>query len=84
MKEKITLEQLAEMVQRGFENTATKAEIASLRSRVDEIDVRLEDSFRTLNHRVDYAIELIEGDTRSRIEKLEETVERLKTKVGIN
>ncbi len=65
---KITIDQLAAMVQKGFEKTATKADIEKLATKVQvqAIDERLKN--------VEEKLENI-GDLRPRVKKLEEALE---------
>jgi len=95
MEDKTTLDDLAGMVNKGFDATqkefdSVHKDIKGIEGKVSEIDIRLEDSFRTLNHRIDYVVErvdrieqLLGDDYRGRMEKLEEAVQKIKNKVGI-
>lgn len=73
---KMTIEDLAVMVQRGFEETATKGELADFREEVNErfdgIDQRLEKIENIL----------IAGHDR-RIERLEDSMRQVLTAVKI-
>lgn len=54
MPERVTIEQLAQMIDAGFKDTATKADVAALRvdltERLDVIDKRLDQIDRRLDH----------------------------------
>lgn len=62
----ITIEKLAEMINNGFEKTATKAQVEKLEDKVDKMDDRLKS--------VEEKLENI-GDLRPRVKKLEEALE---------
>jgi len=63
---KITIEKLAEMINNGFEKTATKVQLHNLENKVDKIDERIKN--------VEEKLENI-GDLRPRVKKLEEALE---------
>lgn len=68
-KKNITIDNLAVMVQRGFADTATKAEFNSLKK-------SMEAGFKAVNTRLDK----LQND---RIEKLEKRMERLEDALAI-
>lgn len=60
MKEKkITIDQLAKMINNGFEKTATKVQVEKIEDRLKKVEEKLEDI----------------GDLRPRVKKLEEALE---------
>lgn len=58
MPHEITLEQLAQMVQRGFEHTATRKDLERHGDRLDDVDNRLDGVGRQLDS-IDYEIRQI-------------------------
>ena len=68
-KKNVTIEDLARMVQKGFEETAKREEV---NERFDKIEDRLESIEK-----------LILADHRQRIEKLEEEVKELKELLAV-
>ena len=87
-KKGVTLDDLANMVARGFENTATKSELKELESNMDirfsKVDLRFDDiekKIEKVDSRVDEVYEILtrfeEGDVldlQNRIKILERTV----------
>lgn len=76
MAKKMTIEDLAVMVKRGFDETAKKEGVDK---RFDEVDER----FDKIDKRLDHIENLILRDHVQRIERLEDTVLQLKVKVGM-
>jgi hypothetical protein len=68
---KMTIDDLAAMVQRGFEQTASKEELTALSTKVDQLAVDVETVKRSLAR--------IEGNTERRIERLEDNMRRVLT-----
>ena len=98
-KEEMTLDTLAQMVQRGFEKTATKAELehvakkadlgefrTQVNTQLDHHDASLEfmsERLDGIDDRLDRIEQLLGEDYRRRLERLETTVQKLKAKVGV-
>ncbi len=77
MKEnKITLEKLAIMIKTGFDGTATKQEVTAGFEGVDK-------KFGELEYRLDRIENLIIRGQENRIEKLEDNMRLVKTKLDI-
>ncbi|MBI2454287.1 MAG: hypothetical protein HYV54_01815 [Parcubacteria group bacterium] len=75
-KKRITIEDLARMVQKGFEETAKKDDADNLRTDLN--------SLRTeMNERFDKIERLILADHKRRIEKLEQDMRELKNALAI-
>lgn len=70
----ITLDNLAAMVAKGFEDTATKADIIRLEDKINHLEQGQEDIKLRLDN-VAYRFE---------VKELERRVERLETKAGIH
>lgn len=91
-EKKVTLETLAEMVQRGFEETATKAELRSFREYVDERFNKVDDDI----HWIHGSLELIQREIadikeklnnvvyRHELEALRERIAQLERKTGLS
>ncbi len=83
-KSEITIDDLAVMVSRGFENTTTKQDLSGLKEemneRFDNVDIRLQKIDGRLDHIEHH---LIFGHT-NRLEYLEDAVRLLKTKAGVH
>lgn len=76
-KSEMTIDDLAIMVSRGFENTATKQDIHEIKEEMNE-------RFDNVNIRLDHIEHhLIFGHT-NRLESLEDSVRLLKTKAGVH
>jgi len=78
-KNKITLEELAKMVARGFEQVASKEEIDQ---RFDQVDQRFDDIERKIDKvdlRVDQVYEILERDEKDflRLRKKVQTLEKI-------
>jgi len=92
MPHEITLEQLAHMVQRGFEQTATKEDLKGLERRFDDVDNRFEGIERILGS-IDTELKEIKtvlgplvrtvAVMEMDIHDLQSRVERLEKKVGL-
>ena len=76
MAKKMTIEDLAIMVKRGFDETATEALV---NKRFEAVDER----FDGIDKRLDRIENLLLRDHLNRIESLKDTVLRLKVKAGI-
>jgi phage gp16-like protein len=57
-KKKMTLEDLAIMVAKGFENTATKADIAKLDKKIDSVKSELKSEIQGLRNSVNNYLKL--------------------------
>ena len=79
MAKKTTLDDLARMMKKGFDETASKKEIIEVGKRLGEMNERL-DKIEKRVARMDSAIFV---DHRRRIQKLEADVELLKDVAGI-
>ncbi len=53
MAKEITLEKLAQMIQRGFEEAATKKELQALREDIDQRFEDMEQRFQAVNNNID-------------------------------
>jgi len=71
VKKNITIDDLAVMVQKGFDGTATKKDIMDLRT---EMNIR----FQRVDERFDKIEKLILQDHNRRIEKLEDQLKEVK------
>ncbi len=71
-KEKMTIEDLARITKNGFDTTATKQEMREVNDRLDKMDGRL-----------DKMENLLLRAHENRIEKLEDNMRLVKTKIGI-
>lgn len=80
MAKKMTIEDLAVMVKRGFDETATEALV---NKRFEAVDERIDGLETGVNKRLDRIENLLLRDHLNRIERLEDTVLRLKVKAGI-
>ncbi|MFA5310389.1 MAG: hypothetical protein WC386_01705 [Candidatus Paceibacterota bacterium] len=76
-KKDITIDELAMMVQRGFNETAKKSEMDQ---RFDGVDRRLD----KVEKRLDRIEKLILADHKERIERLEMQVKELKELIAFN
>lgn len=76
MAKKMTIDDLAGMVKRGFDETAKETDV---NKRFDDVDER----FDKMDKRLDRIENLILRDHVQRIERLEDTVLQLKVKVGM-
>ncbi|MFA5169670.1 MAG: hypothetical protein WC420_02975 [Candidatus Paceibacterota bacterium] len=76
-KKDITIDELAMMVQRGFNETAKKSEMDQ---RFDGVDRRLD----KVEKRLDRIEKLIFADHKERIERLEMQVKELKELIAFN
>ena len=74
VKKNITINQLAVMVKKGFDKTAT---IEQVDDRMDNLKNWAEKKFNTIEKRFDKIEKLILDDHKNRIEKLEMKVEYL-------
>jgi len=97
MSRKTTLEQLAQMVQRGFEQTSTKEDLKRVREDVRTLRVDMENRFEGVDRRLD-AIEMEVKEVRTVLGPLARTVaemefdlqdlrsrvERLEKKAGLH
>lgn len=82
MKEKnTTIDDLAQMVAKGFEKTATKDE---LKEGLNFLRSDMNDGFSEVNRRLDNIEHLIAEEHRIRIERLEENVNTLMNAVGLS
>ncbi|MBX4210573.1 hypothetical protein KW783_01225 [Candidatus Parcubacteria bacterium] len=81
-KKKVTIDDLAVMVQKGFQEIrsemATKADILNLEKRFDNLEERLE----KVEERLDRIENIILTDYRNRLEKLEDKIRILETAKG--
>jgi len=75
-KKNITIDDLAIMVQKGFEETAKKVDLDNLSKSVDK-------RFDIVDKRFDRIEKLIIANHRERIEKLEEEMKELKSLLSI-
>ena len=75
-KKNITIDDLAIMVQKGFEETAKKVDLDNFSKSVDK-------RFDIVDKRLDRIEKLIIADHRERIEKLEEEMKELKSLLSI-
>jgi len=74
VEEKVTLEKLAKLIQRGFEETATKTELRDFRKDVDERFQKVDERFQ----KVDDDINWIHGS----LELLQREIADIKEKLG--
>jgi len=70
---KITIDDLAVMIQKGFDNTATKEQFSHIETRIDKVEKRLDD--------VDKTLRAIKRDTANIVHK--EDFDKLEGRVGI-
>jgi predicted nuclease with TOPRIM domain len=95
-KKKITLEGLARMIQRGFEDTATRGDLEGVRSEIRDLTTRLdrfetyvEGRFDTLEGevvRIREEVKLLRkdlGNNEVNLHDLRSRVERLEKKLGL-
>jgi len=73
---KITIEDLARMVQKGFSETAKKIELESVAEEMRK-------GFKAVDERFDKIEKLILADHKRRIEKLEEDIRDLKNLLAV-
>jgi hypothetical protein len=73
---KITIEDLARMVQKGFSETAKKIELEGLREEMKK-------GFKVVDERFDKIEKLILADHKRRLEKLEEEMRDLKNLLAV-
>jgi septal ring factor EnvC (AmiA/AmiB activator) len=88
----ITLEQLAQMIQRGFEHTSTKEDLKRLEGRLDDVDNRFEGVERRLDS-IEYELKEIKtvlgplvrtvAVMEMDIHDLQSRVQRLEKKAGL-
>lgn len=78
-KEKMTIEDLARITKNGFDTTATKQEMREVNDRLDKMDGRLD----KMDSRLDKMENLLLRAHENRIEKLEDNMRLVKTKIGI-
>lgn len=64
-EEKITNEQLARMINKGFENTATKADISGVNDRLDKVEKHLTRIEKTILAEQGRRIEGLEADMKA-------------------
>ena len=92
-KDDTTLNELAQMVARGFEQTASKADLeplakkAEVNDRFDRVEARLDHhdaSLEYIGERLEDIEELLGDDFRGRMQRIESTVEKLRAKVGVD
>lgn len=85
MAKKMTLEDLAQMVQRGFRETATKQDLVSVRHDLASVKAELEERIRDLGRdvtRVERKVETLAS--ADEVSRLTVRVERLEKKVGLS
>lgn len=80
MSKEVTTEDLAIMVQNGFEKTATKDDIVEVNARFDGIDTHLDH----IDTRLDHIENLLIRDHTNRIERLEDVSRQLQVKLGVD
>ncbi|MCX6712130.1 MAG: hypothetical protein NT041_00375 [Candidatus Vogelbacteria bacterium] len=90
-KKNMTIDELAIMVQRGFEETATKADLLRLENRLDQkidgVEKRLDQKIDGVEQRLELKIDgirnIIVVDQGHRIEKLEKGLAQTKVALGM-
>jgi len=70
-----TVENLAIATKKGFDDTVTKKELGKVTERLDAVETRLEEVEKTTSR--------IENNLTNRMERVEDTVQVLKTHVGV-
>lgn len=84
MPKKMTLEKLAQMIQKGFADTATKAEFREIRERIDALEKDTAYGFDAVNQELKQIKERIQSlDYGPEVHDLRIRVERLERKVGM-
>ena len=73
---KITIEDLARMVQKGFSETTKKIEL-------EGVAEEMRDGFKAVNERFDKIEKLILADHKRRIERLEDEMKDLKNLLAV-
>ena len=86
MVKKITIENLATMVKRGFDNIearmATKDDLQAMR---EEMTTKMDDGFRGVHRRIDLLVEDLSDlpDMREELMDLGKRMDRVERKVGL-
>ena len=86
MVKKITIENLAAMVKRGFDNIeaqmATKDNLQEIR---EEMETKMDDGFRGVHRRIDLLVEDLSDlpDMREELTDLGKRMDRMERKVGL-
>lgn len=82
MKRKTTIDDLAVMIKRGFDDTVTKADLQAVKKELKEDISRLEREIAELRDDVSRLTPLPAGIER-RLDRVEDDMRLVKTKVGI-
>jgi len=77
-KKNVTIDELAVMVKRGFDETAKKADMDFRFDQVDKRFEQMEKRFNRVDERFDKIEKLILKDHKRRIEKLEDELKEVK------
>jgi len=84
MKDKnITIEDLAGMIKRGFDETATKTEMNQRFEEIDERFDKVDKRFDKIDDRLEKIEKLILADHKRRIEKLENQMQEMRGLLAI-
>ena len=87
MPEKITLEQLAQMIQRGFEETSRKEDVSSFREEVTEHFEDVDSHFKAVEQRLDSIdgeikeIKIVLGPLARAVAQMEVDISTLRSRI---
>ena len=76
VKKNITIDELAMMVQKGFEKTSTKEQVERLESRIDKVEKDVAIIKGTMKN-------LVAENYKKRIEKLEDEIKEVKSTLAL-
>ncbi len=84
MAKKMMLEDLAGMVQRGFEKTATKQDLAEVKQDLAGVKLELEEHIRDLANDINKIDRKLDGvPSLAEFDELRKRMERVEKKVGL-
>jgi hypothetical protein len=83
MAKKTTIEDLAVMVKKGFDNTPTKSEFEALDGKVELLRIDMKDGFSEVKRRFDRIENIILAKHEHRIEMLEERIKEISSALSI-
>ncbi len=85
MAKKMTIEDLAVMVKRGFDDTASKRDVKLVDDRLDKVDDRLQKIEKEVKElREDLAfVTRLPASVERRVDRMEDDIRLIKTKVGL-
>ena len=75
-RKNITIDQLAQMINEGFKSTATKEDVAALRSAMDH-------KFEAVESRLDRIEHLILEEQKRKVEDLEQRMKKLEDALAV-